>query len=242
MDSTPFFSSGEKNETFNGGILQDYSPAEIGLLRDHWARRRHLAATLIDLANRGYIKLVDSGNEAELGEALDWLILRNETNLLRRTSGKVLLGHEKHLLELIGDTPGHLLSRIRASSEAPTVLRRLRADARLRGWVRERGLPLRTRAGRGVLREVNAARVTLSQPAFQGRSSAHLLPQAVALNLTGLWIARLAINRAPLPLWFQGGAGPTARGWLGIESFVLAASKTPPPGGGAGASLYPRYP
>ncbi|TXR56777.1 DUF2207 domain-containing protein [Quadrisphaera setariae] len=144
-------------------VLQLATPAELGALHLRHAQRRHLAATVLDLAARGHLRVDDAGNDPTLGYALDWYLLLpgeappvglDATDLAqvrtahpqhepwpaldrgapRPGSADTLRSHERLLLTLVADTPNRLLSRVRAHADVPRVLAALDDDVVERGW------------------------------------------------------------------------------------------------------------
>ena len=81
--------------------LDGLSPTEMGTLVDHRADMRDITATLVDLAVRGFVRIVEVKKEKLLG-------LRSETTfrfeLLRPSSDwKSLAHHERHYLHAVFD-------------------------------------------------------------------------------------------------------------------------------------------
>ena len=226
-------------------VLDLAPPAELGVLRDRRPRRRHIAATVLDLAARGHLGIADAGNDPEIGEALDWLLVLPEQPLVAAATATpgagvddVLRPHERAVLDLVTATPSRLLSRVRSAAALLEVMDTASCDTVGRGWLRRRGpVTTRTATGRLVHADLRAARARLDTEARTPEVTAQLLPQAVALGLGALWAARLGQQRPPVPGWFTPGPSMSAHGWLGVTNAGQAMAAAPPPGGGAGSAM-----
>lgn len=240
-------------------VLGAAPPAELGAVHDRRVHRRHLAATVLDLADRGHLRVVDAGNDPTVGYALDWyLLLPGEeaplgvdatdaaaaaaarprvTAPAPTADGVTLRPHEQAVLHTVSCTPDRLLSRVRASAAAHGALGVLADDVVERGWSRHvLGARLRTRAGRAVAADLRTARAHLRDRPGDPDTTAALLALAVALGLEPVWTARLGQQRPPPPAWFTPGPARPARGWMGVCTAASAMAAAPPPGGGAGSA------
>ena len=128
-----------RTEVSSDPVLRLATPAELGALHLRHAQRRHLAATVLDLAARGHLRVDDAGNDPTLGYALDWYLLLpgeappvglDATDLAqvrtahpqhepwpaldrgapRPGSTDTLRSHERLLLTLVADTPDRIIS------------------------------------------------------------------------------------------------------------------------------------
>lgn len=260
--STPQDRGGEPGAHDVDPVLRLAPPAELGVLHQRSAHRHHLAATMVDLAARGFLRIIDAGNDPTLGYALDWYLrlpgeqaptgidatdpvavavaavrARPAPDPLQLAGVAALRPHERAFLGVVTATPSRLLSRVRAAPSLGEVLTAMTGDVIARGWLRRwPGVAVRTPTGRAVAAQLRAARADLDAHAPASHTTALLLPQAVALRMSALWAARLGQQRPPPPTWFTPGTTLTARGWLGVCNAAAAMAAPPPPGGGAGSA------
>ncbi|MBP7930135.1 MAG: DUF2207 domain-containing protein [Acidimicrobiia bacterium] len=111
----------------------DISPAHAGVLIDERADARDLTATIIDLAQRGYLKIIELPKPRFFGRQ-DWELKLINTNFTG------LAKHERSLLEVL--FPGSMVSvkLSKAGADRPTQMVKLRddlsKDMERMGWFR----------------------------------------------------------------------------------------------------------
>lgn len=155
-------------------------PAQLGIVLLGEVILGHVSATLVDLAQRGFLSIAEIRN----GTGHDWQM----TDLRGQRAGSRPLRFEATLLEgMFGQQPVVRLSQM--GDEQIPVLNRFRAnlqrDAVRHGWLRRWHRGQRTPRGEQLLRQIHAFRWELRAIAAAGDSSAlaGLAPYAMIFGL-----------------------------------------------------------
>jgi hypothetical protein len=164
-------------------------PAQLGIVLLGRVILSHVSATLIDIAQRGFLGI----EEVRSGAGTDWLLtdLRDQAG-----GGGLLLGFEVTLLDgLFGHQPVVLLSEI-GEALIPALnrfRRQLRRDAVRHGWLRRWHRDKRTPRGEQLLRQIQGFRRELRTLAPAGDSG---VPAALAPYgmIFGLVSSPLSLN------------------------------------------------
>lgn len=199
-------------------------PGEAGTALAGGARPSHLAATLIDLGTRGYVRI----ERCASGDDLDFVLTRcaNPAGSLAR--------YERTLLRGLPRGPGHRLSQLKTTKKwvkaIGRVYRQLNREAILRGWVRPAQPDDARRDGEaaddpvaGTRKQLRTFRQYLNGLVSNGPGTwetlRDYLPYAVAFGLMPEWSGR-----------FPGPPGHTTDGALsanqggGLNQYALAAA------------------
>ena len=161
----------------------DLRPAQLGIVFVGRVILGHVSATLVDLAQRGFLSL----DETHDGADADWFLTDRRTGPGSR--GDALLGFERTLLD--GLFYGKSLVRMSGLGESfvlplSQMRTQLRRDAVRHGWLRRRGRGKRTPRGEQLLRQIHDFRRELRTlaAAGDGAAMAGLAPYAMIFGLT----------------------------------------------------------
>lgn len=159
----------------------DLRPAQLGVVLLGRVILGHIAATLVDLGQRGFIRI----DEIPRDDGHDWLLTDLRDQAATRSG---LLRFEATLLDgLFAQQPVARLGEVR--QDLIPVLNRVRRqlirDAVRRGWLRRRHHDRRTAAGEQLLKQIQSFRRELRALAASDDSvtMAHLAPYATAFGL-----------------------------------------------------------
>lgn len=211
---------------------REYRPGEVGALVDEQVDMRDISATIVDLARRGYLRILEPAkNDFHLEKTAkggDIPLLSYESTLLSGIfSGKDLVKVKKGtLVTVVEDTKKSLYERLVTEGLFPrnphtqrSLFTALGGVALMTGnillavsaFIFGRGMPRKTLAGA----EHTAVALSLknflkSQErflAFQAKEKLmfeKLLPYAVAFGVEKQWANRFADISLPAPSWYQG--------------------------------------
>lgn len=212
------------------GSLDGLPPAELGALLHRRPHPRLVAAALLDLAQRGHLR-VECTSRTRWEDGPTWRLVTAPRAAWSAADG--LRPHEVRLLDVVAGLDDPDLGALRASRGAAEVQRTLRADVAARGWRRSTRPRWTTAQGRALLPRVRAAREVLAH----GSSSdlvAHL-PLATALGALGASDDERAPGAGdgvggPVggPAWFAPGWREEDRGWRGALALARAAGHREP--------------
>ncbi|WP_433887406.1 hypothetical protein [Streptomyces sp. CA-111067] len=174
-------------------------PAEAGVVLDRGPRPAHVVATVIDLAQRGWlgIEALDASGDA------DWVFTRSRTPARWLARRRGLARYERLLLRgVFGRRSQVRFTRI-VSVDIRRVYRRLTRDALAQGWLAPTAPDATPDTDAEELRaELRALRVALNglrpPPGVDELPFySSWLPYAVAFGLMPVWAQRLDVLGAP---------------------------------------------
>ncbi|CAG7647004.1 DUF2207 domain-containing protein [Actinacidiphila bryophytorum] len=189
-------------------------PAEAGVLVDRGPRPAHIVATVVDLAQRGWLGI--AAHEADEDGDGDWTFSRVRSPARWLAQRRELARYERQLLRgIFGHRSQVRFTRI-VSGGIRGVYHRLTQDALAQGWLGPTatvaGLDAETEQLRADLRAMRVTLEGLRPPAgvdaldFYSR----WLPYAVALGLMPAWARQLDVLGAKPALVFPSGTSFTS--------------------------------
>ena len=169
---------------------EDLRPAQLGIVLVGRMIAGHVSATMVDLAQRGFVGL----EEIHEGADGDWL-LSDRRGAGRSSAGPWLLSFERTLLDGVFDGNTQVRMSELGESLMPSLNRmrtQLRRDAVRHGWLRRWGQGKRTASGQQLLRHIHAFRRELRIVASaEDATAAGLTAYAMIFGLASVGGVRL---------------------------------------------------